>query len=173
MQETWVRSLGQEDPLEKWTATYSSILACRIPWREEHGGIWSMRLQSVRHDWATNSFWRTHTHKAWLNLVHTHKLSSVAHFCPTLCYPMDCSTPGFPVHHQLPELPQAHVLRVSDAIQPSHPLLSLLLLPSVFPSIRVFTSELPLLIRWPKYWSFSFSISPSNEYSGLISFRID
>ena len=81
--------------------------------------------------------------------------------------------PGFPVHHQLPELAQTQVHRVSDAIQPSHPLLSLLLLPSVFPSIRIFSNESVLCIRWRKCWSFNFSISPSNEYSGLISFRID
>ena len=70
-----------------------------------------------------------------------------------------------------PELAQTHVHWVSDAIQPSHPLSSPLLLPSIFPSISVFYSESVLCIRWPKYWSFSFSISPSNEYSGLISFR--
>ena len=86
---------------------------------------------------------------------------------------MDCSTPGLPVHHQLSELTQTHVHRVSDAIQPSHPLSrALLLLPSIFPSIRVFSSESVLHIRWPKDWSFSFSISPSKEYSGLISFRM-
>ena len=78
--------------------------------------------------------------------------------------------PGFPVHHQLQELAQTHVHQVGDAIQPSHPLL---LLASIFPSIRVFSYESVLCIRWPKYWSFTFSISPSNEYSGLISFRID
>ena len=87
--------------------------------------------------------------------------------------PMDCSMPGFFVHHQLPELTQTHVHGVSDAIQPSHPLSSPLLLPSIFPSIRVFSSELVLSLRWPKYWNFSFSISPSSEYSGLISFRMD
>ena len=86
---------------------------------------------------------------------------------------MDCSTPGFPVHHHLPELTQTHVHHVSDAIQPSHPSHPLLLLPSTFPSNRVFSNELVLCIRWPKYWSFSFSISSSNEHSGLISFRID
>ena len=80
--------------------------------------------------------------------------------------------PGFPVHHQLLEPTQTHVHRVSDAIQLSHPH-PLLLLPSIFPSIRVFSNESVLRIRWPKYWSFSFSISPSNEYSGLMSFRID
>ena len=83
---------------------------------------------------------------------------------------MDCSTPGFPVHHQCPELAQTHAHRVSDAIQPSHPLSPHLLLPSIFPSIRVFSSESVLCIRWPKYWSFS--ISPSNEYKGLISFTM-
>ena len=86
---------------------------------------------------------------------------------------MDCSTPGFPVYHQLLELAQTHVHQVSDAIQPSHPLSSLLLLPSIFPSIRIFSSDSIFCLRVPKYWSFSFSISPSNEYSGLISFRID
>ena len=86
----------------------------------------------------------------------------------TLCSPMDCSTPGFSVLHYLLEFAQTQVHWVSDAIQPSHPLL---LLPSIFPSIRVFPKELVLCVRWPKYWSFS--ISPSKEYSGLISFRID
>ena len=93
--------------------------------------------------------------------------------CPTPCNPMDCSTPGLPVHHQLPEFTQTHVHWVSDAIQPSHLLLSPLLPPSIFPSIKVFSNESVLHIKWPKYWSFSFNISPSNEYSGLISFRMD
>ena len=96
---------------------------------------------------------------------------SVTQSCPTLCDPMDRSTPGLPVHHQLPELAQTHVHRVGDAIQPSHLCRPLLLLPSIFPSIRVFSSELTLHIRWPKHWSFS--ISHSSEYSGLISFRMD
>ena len=86
---------------------------------------------------------------------------------------MDCSTPGFPFHHQHPELTQTHVHRVSDAIQLSYLCHPLLLLPSIFPSIRVFSNESVLRIRWTKYWSFSFSISPSNEYLGLISFRMD
>ena len=86
---------------------------------------------------------------------------------------MDCSTPGLPVHHRLQEFTQTHVHRVSDAIQPSHLCRPLLLPPSIFPSIRVFSSESVLRIRWPKYWSFSFSISSSNEYSGPISFRMD
>ena len=93
--------------------------------------------------------------------------------CLTLHDPMDCTMPGFPVLHQLLEFAQTHVHCVGDAIQPSHPLLIFLLLPSIFPSIRVFSSDSVLHIRRPKYWSFSFSISPSNEYSGWISFRID
>ena len=101
------------------------------------------------------------------------QFSSVAQSCPTLCDPMHCSMPGLPVHHQLPELAQTHVHRVSVAIQPSHPLSS--------PSPPAFNlsqhqglfHESVLHIRWPEYWSFSFSISPSNEYSELISFRID
>ena len=94
---------------------------------------------------------------------------SVYQACLTHCDPMDCSIPGFPVHHQLPELAQTHVCQVGDAIQPC----PLLLLSSIFPSIRVFSNESALCIRWPKYWNLSFSISPSNENSGLMSFRVD
>ena len=86
---------------------------------------------------------------------------------------MDYSMPGFPVHHQLPELAQTHVHQVGDAIQPSTLYHPLLLLPSILLSIWVFSKESVLCIRWPKYWSWSFSISPFNEYSVLISFRID
>ena len=92
------------------------------------------------------------------------QLSSVAQSCPTLCNPMDYSTPGLAVHHQLPEPTQTHVHWVGDATQPSHPLSFPLLLPSVFPSIRVFSNESVFHIRWPKDWSFSFNVSPSNEY---------
>ena len=99
--------------------------------------------------------------------------SSVAQSCLTLCDPMDCSTPGLPVHHQLLVFAQTHVHQVGDAIQPSHPLSSPSPPASIIPSIRVFSNESGLHIRWPKYWSFSFSISPSNEYSELISFRMD
>ena len=86
---------------------------------------------------------------------------------------MDCSTPGVPVHHQLLEPAQTHIHRISDAIKPFHPLSSPFLLPSIFLSIRVFSNESVLRIRWPTYWNFRFSISSSNEYSGLISFRMD
>ena len=99
--------------------------------------------------------------------------SSVTKLCPTLCSPIDCSTPGFPVLYYLPEFAQTHVHWVDDAIQPSHPLLSPPSPASVFPSVRVFSNESALHIRLPKYWSFSFSISPTNEHSGLISFTID
>ena len=86
---------------------------------------------------------------------------------------MDCSTPSFLVLHYLPEFVQTHVHWIGDAIQPTLPQSPLLLLPSIFPSIRVFFNESVLLIRWPNYWSFSISNSASNEYSELISFRID
>ena len=92
---------------------------------------------------------------------------------PTLCNPIDCSMPGFPVHHQLPELLK---LMSIESVMPSNQLIlcrPLLLLPSIFPSIKVFSNESVLHIRWVKHWSFSFSITPSNEYSGLISFRMD
>ena len=113
------------------------------------------------------------------------QFTSVAQSGPTHCDPMDCSTPGFPVHHQLPEIAQTHIHRVGEAIQPSQPLSSLLitsplitcrpfsLMPSIITSIRAFSNESVLHIRWPKYCSFSFTIRPSNEYSGLISFRTD
>ena len=98
---------------------------------------------------------------------------SVTQFCPTLCNPMDCSTLGFPVLHISWSLLK---LMSIETVMPSNYLViccPLFLLPSVFPSIRVFSNKSFLLIRWPKCWSFSFSISPSSEYSGLISFRID
>ena len=101
------------------------------------------------------------------------QFSSVPHSCPTLCDPMDYSMSGFSVHYELLELTQTHA---HQSVMPSnHPILycPLILLAPIFPSIRVFPSESVLHIRWPKDWSFSFSINPSNEYSGLISFRTD
>ena len=115
---------------------------------------------------GNSALWWWLPHITAINFNDRFQFSSVA--CVWLCNPMDCSTPGFPVHHQLPELAQTHVHWVSDAIQPYHPLSS--------PSLPAFnlahSSESVLCIRWPKYWNFSFSISPSNEYSGLISFRM-
>ena len=110
----------------------------------------------------------TSTHK-----LAFHQFGSVPQSCPTLCDCIDCSTPGPPVHHQLPEPAQTHVHRISDAIQPSHPVSPFSSCLQSSPSIRVFSNESVLCIRWPKYWSFSFNMSPSNEYLGLISFRID
>ena len=101
------------------------------------------------------------------------QFNSVAQSCPPLWDSMNHSTPGLPVHHQLPKFTQTHVHWVGDAIQPSHPLSSLLLLPPIPPSIRVFSNKSTLCMRWPKYWSFSLSISPSNEHSRLVSFRMD
>jgi len=86
---------------------------------------------------------------------------------------MNCIMPGLPVHHQLPEFTQTHVHRVGDALQPSHPLSSPSPLFPIPPSIRVFSNESILHMRWSKYWSFSFSISPSNKHPGLVSFRMD
>ena len=101
------------------------------------------------------------------------QFSSVTQSCPTPCDPMECSMPGFPVHNQLLELVQ--LMSIELVIPSNHLILCcpLLLLPSIFPSIRVFSNESVLPIRWPKYWSFSLSISPSNEHPGLISFTID
>ena len=106
-------------------------------------------------------------------IAYTHCCGSVTWSCSTLCNPMDCSRPGFPVLHYLPELAQTHVHWVSDAIQPSHPL------PPSSPFafnlsqyLGLISSEMAVHIRWPKYWSFSFSISPPNKYSGLISFGL-
>ena len=101
------------------------------------------------------------------------QFSSVAQSCPTLCDPMNRSTPGLPFHHQLPEFTQTHVHRVSDAIQPSHPLSSPSP-PDHNPSQhQSFSNESTLHMRWPKYWSFSLSIIPSEESPGMISFRMD
>ena len=108
-----------------------------------------------------------------LIMMYLHQFSSVAQSCPTLCDPMNRSTPGLPVHHQLLSPPKPMSI---ESVMPSNHLIlchPLLLPPTILPSIRFFSNGSVLHIRWPKDWSFSFSISPSNEYSGLISFRID
>ena len=161
MQEMRVQSLGQEDPLEKEMATHSRILAWEIPWTEEPGGLQFAGLQRVGHNLATKQ--QQHTGSCYCSVVKS---------CLTLCDPMGCSTPGFPVLHYLPEL--LKLLSIESMMPSNHLILCRpLLLPSVFLSIRIFPNESTLPIRWPKYWRFCFSISPSNEYSGLISFRID
>ena len=101
------------------------------------------------------------------------QFSSVAQLCPTLCDPMNCRMPGLPVHHQLPEFTHTHVHWVGDAIQPPYPLLSPSPPASGSQMSQLFSNESALRIRWPKYWSFSFNISPSNKQPGLISFRMD
>ena len=108
-----------------------------------------------------------------LSLRHLGNLSELTQFCPTLWDPMDCRTPGLPVHHKLLDFTQ--LMSIESVIPSNHLILChpLLLPPSVFPRIRVFSNESALLIRWPKYWSFSFSIIPSNGHLGLISFKVD
>ena len=130
MQETWVWSLWQEDPLEKEMANPFSILAWRIPWMEEPGGTQSTFLQRDGHNRATSLSKKTkdlyiENYKALVNRIsQSVQFSSVAQSCPTLCDPMNCTTPGLPVHHKLPEFTQTHVHRVGDAIQSSHSLSS-------------------------------------------------
>ena len=104
--------------------------------------------------------------------LYIYQFSSVTQLCPTLCNPMDCSTPGFPITNTQSLF---KLMSIESVMSSEHLILCcpLLLLPSIFPSIRVLSNESVLHIRWPKYWSFSFSISLSNEYSGLISFRMD
>ena len=158
-------------------AICSNVLAWRIPWTEKPGGLHSMGLKRIGHNWVIEHDHCTNAYGG-LHSLNTHRdpltfCCSVAQLCLTFCNPVDCSILGFPVLHHLQEFTQTHVHWISDAIQPSHPLSSLLLPPSIFPSIRVFSNESALHTRWPKYWSFGFNISPSNEYSGLISFRMD
>ena len=147
----------------------------REAWRASIHGVAKSRTQlsdslSLSASLAVQWFWKDLELVPFFRIVV--QFSSVTQSCPTLCDPMNRSTPGLPVHHQLPEFTQTRVRRVSDAIQPSHPLSSPLLLPPIPPSIKVFSSKSTLRMRWPKYWSFSFSIIPSKEHPGLI-FRMD
>ena len=140
IRETQVWSLGWEDLLEKEMATYSSILACKIPRTEKPGRLQSTGSQRVGHDWATSL--------------------SVTQSCPTLGDPMDYSTQASPSITNSQCLLKFKFIK---SVMPSNYLIlchPFLLLPSVFPSTRVFSNESVLRIRWPKYWSFSFSISP-------------
>ena len=128
--------------------------------------IWKQFRCSSTDEWI-KKLWYIYT------MEYLVQFSSVTQSCPTLCDPMNHSMPGLPVHHQLPEFTQTHVHQV---VMPSSHLIlchPLLLLPPVPPSIRVFSNESTLCMRWPKYWSFSFSIIPSKEHPGLISFRMD
>ena len=141
---------------------------------EEPGGLQSMGSQKVGHDWATLQHNLSQKNLILYILPFSSvQFSSVTQSCPTLCNPMNHSTPGLPVHHQLPEFTQIHIHRVSDAIQPSHPLSSPSS-PASNPSQHQSLFQWSTLhMRWPKYWSFSFSIIPSKEIPRLVSFRMD
>ena len=166
-QETWVQSLCREDLLEKEMTTHSRILTWKIPWTEEPGRLQSTGSQRVGDDWATSQHTNT-----FQFIIKSNKLfffhckinsdfqfSSVAQSCPTLCDPMNCSTPGLPVQHQLPEFTQTHVHWVSDATQPSHPLLS--------PSPPAFNlSQHQGLFKWV---SSSHQVAQSIEFSASAS----
>ena len=151
--------------------------SCEAIWFPTFLGIFYIMFSLItlfirKMDPSLSQFYFSSTTIIWLWYQGT-QFSSVTQSCPTFCGPMGCSTPGFPVHHQLSEPTQ--IMSIESVISSNHLILChpLLLPPSIFPTMRVFSSESVLCIRWPKYWSFSFSISPSNEYSGLISFRMD
>ena len=146
MQETQVPSLGQEDSLKKDMATHSSTLAWEILWTGEPGRLQSMGLQRVRHNWATSLVhWISH-------------FSSVQSLSPVCLFanPMDCSTPGFPVHHQLLELAQTQVHQVGDAIQPSHPLLS----------------SSPPAFNLSQHWDLFQWVSSSHQVAKVLEFQL-
>ena len=163
-----------ESPLDRRRSNQSNLKEVN-PECSLEGLMLKLKLQYLGHlMWRANSLEKTlilgkieRRRRGWQRM---RWFSSVTQSCLTLCDPMDCNFPGFPVHYQLPEFAQTHVHWVGDAIQPSHPLSS----PS--PAFHLtqcqgLFKESVLCIRWPKYWSFS--ISPSSEHSGLISFRID
>ena len=164
MQEMGVWSLVWEDSLEKRMATHSGILTCEIPWTEEAGGLQFKGLQRVRHDWACRC---THTIVWCFNSVHS--LSHVQLFATPWNAARQASL-------SITNTWSLLKLMSIESVMPSNHLIlchHFLLRPSIFPSIRVFSNESVLPIWWPKYWSFGFSISLSNEYSALISFRMD
>ena len=175
MLETQVWSLGWEDPLEKEMTTHSSILSCRIPWTEEPGRLQSMGLQRVGHDWATSLASLTACYICHYVLCIFSIKTPWEQFILCCCCSVACRTlrPHGLLHTRLPcpftvfqSLPK--LMSIESMMPVNHLILchSLLLLPSIFPSIRAFSNELALHIRWPKYWSVSFSISPSNIIQG-------
>ena len=143
MWETRVQSLGQEDPLEKEMEPHSIILAWRIPWREEPGRLQSMGSQRVRYNWATSLHFQFSS------------VQFIPQLCPTLCNPMDYSTPGFPVHHQLPEIIQTQDHWVSDVIQPSHPL----------------SSPFPSTFNLSQHWGLFKLISSMHQEAKVLEFQ--
>ena len=172
VQEMQAQFLGQEDPLEKRMATHSIILAWRIPWMEEPRGLQSIGSQRKE---IYNCFHFSPFNLPWNDGTGSHLLLLFSRWVVS-----NSATPWTAAHQAslsftiswnlLKLIPTELLMPLSYYLVLCHPLL---LLPSVFPSIWVFSSESVLCIRWPKYWRFSFSISPSNEYSGLISFRMD
>ena len=158
MQRTWVRSLGRKDPLEKEMSTHFSILAWRIPWTEE-----PVSLQSI----GSQKSWPRQWYPTPVLLPgESHGWRSLVGYSPQVAKSWT----------QLSDFTFTFTFMSIESVIPSNNLIlchPLLLLPSIFPSIKVFSNESVLCIRWPEYWSFSLSISPSNEYSGLISFRMD
>ena len=165
MQETWLPSLGQEDPLEEGMATHSSILAWRIPWTEEPGGLQSMGSHRVGHDWMT--------------FTSLHLIALVSSSVQSLSHVWLFGTPWMAAcQASLSITNSGSSLKLTsiESVMPSSHLIlcrPLLLLPPIPPSIRVFSNESSLRMRWPKYWSFSVSIIPSKEHPELISFRMD
>ena len=142
---------------------------CSLPHSSVHGISQARVLEWIAISFSRGSLRPSDRTRVFLIV----QFSSVAQSCPTLRNPTNRSTPGLPVHHQLPEFIQTHI---TESVMPSNHLMlchPLLLPSSIFPSIRVFSNESALCSRWPKYWSFSFNISLSNEHPGLISFRID
>ena len=162
-----------ESGLLWWLSTKESACQCRRPGRHRFNP-WFRKIPWRRACQPPPVFWPGESHgQRSLAGYSSVQFSSVTQSHPTLCNPTNRSTPGLPVHHQLPEFTQTHVHRVGDAIQPSHPLSHPSPPAPNPPSIRVFSSESTHHIRWPKYWNFSFSISPTNEHPGLISFRMN
>jgi len=165
-------TLDWEDLLEKGMLSNSSILVSRTPWTWESGRIWSMQPQrSDTIEIQILSVFKTQ--HLYVTVLIGHQFSSVSQSGPTLCNPMNLSTPGLPIHHQLLEFTQMHVHWVDNAIQPSHPL-------SLTSPPAPHLSQHQSLFQWvnslhevAKVWSFSFSITPSKEIPGLISFRMD
>ena len=165
MWETWVRSLGWDDPLEEGMAAHSRVLPWEIPWTGEPGRLQAVGSQRVRH----NLVIKQKQQYRILNLV---QFSSVTQLCSTL-WPHESQHARLPCPSSIPEVypnPCPSSRWCHPAISSCHPLL---LRPPIPPSIRVFSNESTLRMRWPKYWSFNFNISPSNEHPGLISFRMD
>ena len=163
MQETWVRFLSGEDPLEKKMATHSSSLACRIPRTEEPSRLQSMGSQWVSHDWATFTFFQYQERYPFIIIVVVQVLSHASLFSVPWTAASHASL-SFTTSQSLLKLVSIELRIPSSHLVLYHPLL---LLPSIFSSNTVFSNESALHIRWPKYWSFS--ISPSNEYSEFIS----